>query len=123
MKKENFINLLLGTVGGMFFALGMCMCLLPEWNAFTAGVVFCIIGIITLIGLLIFRMRLHKKPMKKLSPRTIGIAAMGTVGVLLLGLGMSMVMVWEGLLIWGIIVGMAGIITLICLIPIWKGLN
>ena len=112
MKKENFINLLLGTVGGMFFALGMCMCLLPEWNAFTAGVVFCIIGIITLIGLLIFRMRLHKKPMKKLSPRTIGIAAMGTVGVLLLGLGMSMVMVWEGLLIWGIIVGMAGIITL-----------
>ena len=34
MKKSTFINLLVGVVGGLLFALGMCMCLLPEWNAF-----------------------------------------------------------------------------------------
>lgn len=39
MKKENFIALILGTVGGLLFAPGMCMCLLPEWDAFTLGVI------------------------------------------------------------------------------------
>ena len=29
MKKKNFVSLLFGTVGGILFALGMCMCLLP----------------------------------------------------------------------------------------------
>ena len=34
MKKSTFVNLIIGTIGGLLFALGMCMCLLPEWNAF-----------------------------------------------------------------------------------------
>ena len=29
MKTENFITLVLGTVGGLLFALCMCMALLP----------------------------------------------------------------------------------------------
>lgn len=32
MKKSNFVALVLGTISGVFFALGMCMALLPEWN-------------------------------------------------------------------------------------------
>lgn len=35
MEKKNFITLVLGVVGGLLFSLGMCMCLLPEWNMFT----------------------------------------------------------------------------------------
>lgn len=35
MKKKNFVSLVFGTVGIILFALGMCMCLLPEWGAFT----------------------------------------------------------------------------------------
>ena len=31
MKKSSFVALVLGTIGGVFFALGMCMALLPEW--------------------------------------------------------------------------------------------
>lgn len=30
MKKENFISLFLGTIGVLVFALGMCMCMIPE---------------------------------------------------------------------------------------------
>ena len=30
MKKENFISLILGTIGGLLFSLGMCMCLIAE---------------------------------------------------------------------------------------------
>ena len=35
MSKKNFISLIFGTVGGILFALGMCMAMLPEWGAFT----------------------------------------------------------------------------------------
>ncbi|WP_240474523.1 hypothetical protein [Thomasclavelia saccharogumia] len=34
MKKSTFVATILGTVGGILFALGMCMALIPEWNAF-----------------------------------------------------------------------------------------
>lgn len=34
MKKSNFVAMILGTIGGILFALGMCMTLIPEWNAF-----------------------------------------------------------------------------------------
>ena len=49
MKKRNFAYLLLGVVGGLLFALGMCMCLLPEWNAFKPGVVVTALGALVLI--------------------------------------------------------------------------
>ena len=39
MKKSNFVAMILGTIGGILFALGMCMALIPEWNAFRQGVV------------------------------------------------------------------------------------
>ena len=29
MEKKNFITLVLGTVGGLLFSIGMCMCFLP----------------------------------------------------------------------------------------------
>lgn len=39
MKKSSFVAMIMGTIGGIFFALGMCMALIPEWNAFQPGVV------------------------------------------------------------------------------------
>ena len=30
MKKENFVTLVISTIGGLIFALGMCIALLPE---------------------------------------------------------------------------------------------
>ena len=49
MKKETLLEIVLGTIGGLIFAIGMCMCLLPEWNMFTAGVITTIIGFIILL--------------------------------------------------------------------------
>ena len=39
MKKSNFVALILGTVGCVFFALGMCMCLIQEWGVSRQGIV------------------------------------------------------------------------------------
>ena len=37
MKKKDFVTLMMSTVGGILFALGICMALLPEWGAMTEG--------------------------------------------------------------------------------------
>lgn len=123
MKKENFVSLILGTIGGVLFAIGMCMCLLPEWNAFQQGVVMGAIGIVVLLAMLIVRRKMEGKPAVKLNAKTIGTVALGIVGALILGVGMCMTMVWQDLMVPGIVVGVIGLVLLLCLIPLCKGLK
>lgn len=123
MKKENFVTLILGTIGGILFAIGMCMCLLPEWNAFTQGVVVSAVGAVVLLVMLIVRRKMEGKPAIKITGKAVGTVVLGIVGALVLGVGMCMVMVWEGLMVPGIIVGVIGIVLLLCLIPLCKGLK
>ena len=49
MKKSNFAALILGTISGVFFALGMCMVLLPEWGMRNQGIVSGVIGLILML--------------------------------------------------------------------------
>lgn len=44
MKKSSFIALILGTIGIVFFSLGMCMCMISEWDMFQQGIVCGVIG-------------------------------------------------------------------------------
>lgn len=123
MKRENFVSMILGVIGVLFFALGMCMCLITEWNAFNQGIVMGAIGIVILIAMVVVRRKMQGKPAIVLNGRAIGIAALGIVGALVLGVGMCMTMVWQGLMIPGIVVGIVGIVLLLCLIPLCKGLH
>ena len=123
MKRENFVSMILGVIGVLFFALGMCMCLITEWNAFNQGIVMGAIGIVILIAMVVVRRKMQGKPAIVLNGRAIGIAALGIVGALILGVGMCMTMVWQGLMIPGIVVGIVGIVLLLCLIPLCKGLH
>lgn len=123
MKKENFVTLILSTIGGILFAIGMCMCLLPEWNAFTQGVVVAAVGAVVLLAMLVVRRKMKGKPAIKVTGKAVGTVALGVIGALLLGVGMCMTMVWEGMMILGIIVGVIGIVLLLCLIPLCKGLK
>ncbi len=123
MKKENFVSLILGTIGGILFAIGMCMCLLPEWNAFQQGVVMAAIGLVVLLAMLIVRRKMEGKPAVKLNAKTVGAVALGIVGALALGVGMCMTMVWQNLMVPGIVVGVIGLVLLLCLIPLCKGLK
>lgn len=123
MKKENFISLILGTAGGMLFALGMCMALLPEWNTFKEGIAMGAAGLIVLLVMVLVRRKMLGKAPIRISGKTIGATLLGIVGTLTLGVGMCMCMVWEGLMIQGILVGILGIVLLLCLIPLCKGLE
>lgn len=125
MKKKNFVSMVMGTIGGILFAIGMCMCLIAEWNAFLQGVIVGIIGIVILLAMLIVRRKMEgKKAISiKLSGRAIGTALLGIVGALVLGVGMCMTMVWSNLMLWGILVGCLGIVLLLCIIPLCKGIK
>ncbi len=119
MKKQTFFNLLIGTVGGLLFALGMCMCLLPEWNAFKYGVVCTIVGAFALVLLGIVSFVKSGKKIK-FNGKLFGQIMFGILGALVLGLGMCMIMVWNMMLA-GIAVGIIGIVLLICLVPMCLG--
>lgn len=122
MKKSTFVAMILGTVGGILFALGMCMALIPEWNAFQPGVIMGVIGIaVLLIMVLVWRKMENKEPVK-LAGKTIGVMLIGIVGALLFGVGMCLTMVWNNMVV-GIIIGIIGIVVLLCLIPFIKGLK
>ena len=123
MSKKNFVSLILGTIGGILFALGMCMAMLPEWGAFTQGIIVGCIGAVILIALVLIRRKMEGKPViVKLSGKTVGSIVLGVVGALVLGAGMCMVMIWE-MMIPGILVGIEGIVLLLCLIPLVKGIH
>lgn len=122
MKKKNFIALIMGTIGILLFALGMCMCLLPEWAVFKQGVAVAAIGAIVLIAMAIIVRKMSGKPAIKLNAKAIGTIIFGIIATIVLGVGMCMVMVWN-ITLWGIIVGIVGILLLLCLIPICKGLK
>lgn len=120
MSKRNFTYLVVGIVFGLLFSIGLCMALLPEWNAFTPGAVCAAIGLIGLLGLFIsYRKHSGKGPIK-VDPKIAGRVIYGTISALVMGLGMCMIMVWQ-LMIPGIIVGIAGIVMLLCLIPMVVG--
>lgn len=119
MKKSSFVAMILGTISFMLFALGMCMTLIPEWNAFKSGIVFGGIGLfLMLITLLIWRRMEHKQPIH-ISMKLIITVIVGVIGALTLGVGMCFSMVWKNM-IQGIIIGFIGIIILMLLIPITK---
>ena len=123
MKKENFVTLVMSVVGGLIFALGMCMALLPEWNAFTPGVVCGVIGAVILIAMVIVRRKMTGAPKIRLSGKTIGTVIYGIFATIIFGVGMCMTMVFDGLMIAGIIVGIIGITLLLGLIPMIKGIK
>ena len=85
MKKSSFVALVLGTVSGVLFSLGMCMALVEEWAMLKDGVI------------------------------------MGTAG-LLLGVGLCLCLVLEKYLL-GTVIGLVGIVMLLGLIPMVKGLK
>ena len=127
MKKETLLELILGTIGGLVFAIGMCMCLIPEWDLFKAGVVVAILGFVILLCIIpVYR---SNHPKKAHTPINFGIVFtwfVGIVGALVMGFGMSKVMVGDpsktDLLI-GIITGIVGLLICVFNYPIYSYLK
>jgi hypothetical protein len=113
--------LILSTIGGILFALGMCMGLVPEWGAMRQGIVIGAVGLAVLLVMVLVRRKMSGKPAIVLNGKAIGTTLLGVVGAIVLGVGMCMTMIWN-MLVPGIVVGIVGIVLLLCLIPVIKGL-
>lgn len=124
MKRETLLQIILGTVGGLIFAIGMCMCLLPEWNMFKVGVIVSVIGFIVLLAIIPIYRKNH--PKKERGPINWGIVLTWTVGVvgsLIMGFGMSKIMVVgtsKSNMIIGLITGIVGLIICVLNYPIYS---
>ena len=115
MKKRDLITMFLCVPGAGLFALGMCMCLLPEWGAAVQGVWTGAAGIAVLLWAWVLHRIMSGKPaVRHFSGRSLIRGLIGMAGTLALGTGM---------LVPGVAVGFAGIVLLLCLIPLCRGIK
>ena len=122
MKKSRFIALLTGTVSLVLFSLGLCMCLLPQWDSFREGVILGGVGLLFgLLTLIVWCKTEHVK-LPKMNRTHVFRTIYTVTAILILGLGMSLCLVWQQF-VWGTLVGLLGILLLFALIPMIKGLK
>ncbi len=112
--------MLIGTTSGFFFAIGMCMALLPEWHARTPGIVLGVMGMIGSLVAFFTRRKMEGKQLWTWNTRIVLISLFGLLGATIFGIGMVMSMVWN-MMIFGIIIGFIGIVMLVTLFPMIKG--
>ena len=127
MKKEALLEIILGTIGGLVFAVGMCMCLIPEWDLFKAGIVVSIVGFIVLLCIIpVYRSSHPKKRRGKINWGIVITWVIGIIGALVMGFGMSKVMIDNPSrydFVIGIIFGVIGLFICILNYPIYSYLE
>lgn len=128
MKKETLLEIILGTIGGLIFSIGMCMCLIPEWELFTVGIIVSIIGFIVLLCIIPVYRKEHPKKVnnKKTDWGLVLTWVIGIVGSLIMGFGMSKILVGTASkmdMIIGMITGVVGLLICVLNYPIYSYLK
>lgn len=124
MKKDTLLEIILGTVGGLVFAIGMCMGLIKEWDLLIPGIVTGIIGFIILLSIIPIYRKSHPKVQKErnIDWGLVLTFVVGIVGSLVMGFGMSMIMVGDPSksdLIIGMITGIIGLLVCVLNYPVY----
>ena len=100
------------------------MCLIPEWDLFVPGVIVAILGFIVLLCIIpIYRKEHPKKPRGKVNLELVLTFTIGIVGSLVMGFGMSLVMVGEATrseMLFGIVIGVVGLIVCVLNYPVYS---
>lgn len=124
MKKETLLEIILGTIGGLIFAIGMCMCLILEWDLFKAGCVVAVVGFIVLLCIIpVYRSNHLKKVHGPINWGIVFTWIIGIVASLVMGYGMSRIMVGDPSkndMLVGLITGIVGLIVCVLNYPIYS---
>ena len=122
MMKSSYVALVMGTVSGVMFSLGMCMALVEKWAMLKQGVIVGGAGLLlALVTLLIWRKMEHKAPIR-VSGKVVVRVMLGVAAALTLGIGLSLCLVLENYIL-GTVIGLVGIVLLLGFIPLVKGLK
>lgn len=116
----------LGAIGGLVFALWMCMCLIAEWNAFVPGVIAIIIGAILLLALFPVYRKDHPKYTRKkksLDKHVVTAVCIGILAMFLLGVEMCLTLTNSENMMLDIVLGVIGLIGCILNFPIYQYLK
>ena len=122
MEKKNFITLVIGVIGGLLFSIGMCMALLEEWAMFNEGIIVGAIGAVLLLITWIAYRKMSGKTPKKINGKAVAKTIYGIFATLVFGAGMCLIMAYE-MMLYGIIVGVIGMLLMLMLIPMCIGLK
>lgn len=124
MKKETLLEIILGTIGGLVLSIGMCMCLVTEWNMLVPGAVVAVIGFIVLLCIIpVYRKEHPRKPHGPINWGIVLTFVVGIVGSLIMGFGMSKILVGEPSqtdMIVGMITGVVGLVICVLNYPIYS---
>ena len=128
MKKDTLLEIILGTIGGLIFAIGMCMCLIPKWDMLKAGIIVTLIGFIVLLFIIPIYRKEHPKKVsnKKTEWGLVLTWTIGVVGSLIMGFGMSKIMIDSPDkmdMIIGMITGVVGLLICVLNYPIYSYLK
>ena len=128
MKKDTLLEIILGTIGGLIFAIGMCMALVEDWDMLVPGIVTGVIGFIILLCIIPVYRKTHPKKVsnKKTDWGIVLTFVVGIVGSLIMGFGMSKIMVDtpdKMDLIIGMITGVVGLLICVLNYPIYSYLK
>lgn len=128
MKKDTLLEIILGTIGGLVFAIGMCMALVAEWDMLVPGIVTGVIGFIILLCIIPVYRKTHPRKVsdKNTNWGLVLTFVVGIVGSLIMGFGMSMIMVDtpdKMDLIIGMITGVVGLLICVLNYPIYSYLK
>lgn len=122
MKKSSYVALVMGTVSGVMFSLGVCMALVQEWMMLREGAIMGSAGIVMgMITLLVWRRMEHKAPIR-VSGKAVTKVIVAVLSALVFGIGLCLCMVMEEYIL-GTVVGLVGIVMLLGVIPMLKGLK
>jgi hypothetical protein len=122
MTRTNYVTLVLGTIGGMLFALGMCMCMIEEWGTFAQGVALGITGAAVLVAMWLVRRRMQGVAFSTPDTHTVLAMVVGVIGAALFGVGVCLCTAF-GRIGLGVVVGLVGMVVLLALVPLAKGLK
>lgn len=127
MKKETLLEIILGTIGGLVFSIGMCMVLILKWNMLKEGIIVGIVGfIISLFIIPVYKSNHPKKESHHINWNIIITWMIGIIGALIMGFGMSKVMIENSSktnLLTGIIISIVGLLMCILNYPIYSYLK
>lgn len=121
MKKSKYVALVMSVCGVLLLGIGLSMTTLTQWQLFSQGVIVGCVGLLILLCTIIVYRKLEHKPALQINSKTLRNGVILIIGIMAFGIGMCLTMVYNQYLT-GIAIGFVGIVILLGLIPLHKGL-
>ena len=117
MKKGTLIEIILANIGGLFFAIGLCLLCISDWNLFSFGIVLTLIGIFNLVAIIPLYKNLYK--LEKMKWRKVFIRFVVFTIALIIGFGITQIISKQNIIL-GIVIWAVGLIISVLSYPTYQ---